>query len=117
MAYEPTVWKEGDVITAERMNRLEQGVKNEQTGPKGDKGETGETGPAGPKGDKGDTGAAGPKGDKGETGETGPKGDPGAGLTGSAATVAKLTTETTADLKNKVNEMITALISRGVFKG
>lgn len=35
MAYEPTVWKDGDVITAEKMNKLEQGVKNEQVGPQG----------------------------------------------------------------------------------
>ena len=33
MSYEPTVWKDGDVITAEKMNKLEQGVKNEQVGP------------------------------------------------------------------------------------
>lgn len=35
MAYEPTVWKDGDVITADKMNKLEQGVKNEQVGPQG----------------------------------------------------------------------------------
>lgn len=35
MAYEPTVWKDGDVITAEKMNKLEQGVKNEQVGAPG----------------------------------------------------------------------------------
>ena len=65
MAYEPTVWKDGDVITAEKMNKLEQGVKNEQVGPqgpKGDKGDTGEQGPQGEKGDKGDTGASGKDG-------------------------------------------------------
>lgn len=27
MAYEPTDWNEGDIITAERMDKLEQGVK------------------------------------------------------------------------------------------
>lgn len=46
MSYEPTVWKDGDVITAEKMNKLEQGVKNEQVGPKG------EPGPTGAKGDR-----------------------------------------------------------------
>ena len=30
MAYTPTTWSDGDVITAEKMNKLEQGVKNEQ---------------------------------------------------------------------------------------
>lgn len=38
MAYEPTTWNKGDVITAEKMNKLEQGVANEQVGlrvPKG----------------------------------------------------------------------------------
>lgn len=40
MSYEPTVWKDGDVITAEKMNKLEQGVKNEQVGPKGEPGPT-----------------------------------------------------------------------------
>lgn len=54
MAYEPTVWKDGDVITADKMNKLEQGVKNEQVGPQGPKGDPGAQGP------KGDTGAAGP---------------------------------------------------------
>lgn len=50
MAYSPTTWTTGDTITAEKMNKLEQGVANEQVGPQGPKGETG---PAG------ETGAAG----------------------------------------------------------
>lgn len=53
MTYEPTVWKDGDVITAEKMNKLEQGVKNEQVGPQGPagaKGPAGERGPQGPAG-------------------------------------------------------------------
>lgn len=54
MAYTPTTWNNDDVITAEKLNKLEQGVKNEQVGP---------AGPAGPKGEKGDPGVAGPKGD------------------------------------------------------
>ena len=44
MAYEPTTWNTGDLITAEKLNKLEQGVKNEQVGPAG---ETGAQGPAG----------------------------------------------------------------------
>lgn len=53
MAYTPTTWNNDDVITAEKMNKLEQGVKNEQVGP---------AGPAGAKGEKGDPGAQGPAG-------------------------------------------------------
>lgn len=59
MTYTPTTWSDGDVITAEKLNKLEQGVKNEQVGP---------AGAVGPKGDKGDPGAPGPKGDKGDPG-------------------------------------------------
>ena len=51
MAYEPTTWNNDDVITAEKLTKLEQGVKNEQVGP---------AGPAGPKGDPGAQGPAGP---------------------------------------------------------
>lgn len=29
MAYTPTDWKNGDIITADRLNKLEQGVSNE----------------------------------------------------------------------------------------
>ena len=47
MAYTPKEWKDGDVITKEGLNNIEQGIVNV---------------PAGPKGDKGDTGAAGAKG-------------------------------------------------------
>lgn len=50
MSYVPHVWKDGEIITAERMNALEEGVKNEQAGPQG---------PPGPKGETGKAGAAG----------------------------------------------------------
>ena len=59
MAYDPTTWQTGDVITAEKMNKLEQGVANEQVGPQGPKGDTGPEGPQGPKGDTGEAGSAG----------------------------------------------------------
>ena len=68
MAYTPTNWNTGDIITAEKLNKLEAGVENEQVGPQGPKGDTGETGPQGP---KGDTGAAGAKGDTGAQGPAG----------------------------------------------
>ena len=35
MAYTPTTWNDGDLITAEKMNKLEQGGQNEQAGPEG----------------------------------------------------------------------------------
>ena len=62
MAYTPTEWKDGDIITAERLNKLEAGVQNEQVGPQGPKGDTGATGPQGPKGGTGATGPAGADG-------------------------------------------------------
>lgn len=51
MAYTATTWNDGDLITAEKLNKLEQGVENEQIGPQGPAGATGA------KGDKGDPGA------------------------------------------------------------
>lgn len=50
MAYTPTTWNDGDLITAEKMNKLEQGVQNEQAGPQGPAGATGATGATGPAG-------------------------------------------------------------------
>lgn len=94
MAYTPTIWNDGDVITKEKLNKLEAGLA------------------AVPKGDKGDPGQ---KGEKGDPGAQGPKGDPGVGLKGTAAAVAALATE--ADLSTtvtKVNEIITQLKNRGV---
>lgn len=29
MAYTPTTWSDGDLITAEKLNKLESGVQNE----------------------------------------------------------------------------------------
>lgn len=59
MAYTPTQWNDGDLITAEKMNKLEQGVQNEQVGPQGPKGETGAQGPQGPAGAAGKMGPTG----------------------------------------------------------
>lgn len=71
MAYTPTTWSEGDLITAEKLNKLEAGVQNEQVGPRGPQGEKGAPGETGPKGPKGDTGATGAKGDTGAAGADG----------------------------------------------
>lgn len=76
MTYEPTTWSNDDVITAEKLNKLEQGVKNEQVGP---------AGPAGAKGEKGDPGPAGAKGAKGDKGDPGAQGPAGPSYTLPAA--------------------------------
>lgn len=80
MAYTPTTWQTGDLITAERLNHLEQGVANEQVGPQG---------PAGP---------AGP---------TGPQGDPGTSYT--AATTSTLgVVKQSANVAQAAGETVTA---------
>lgn len=109
MAYTPTTWSDGDVITAEKLNKLEQGVKNEQVGP---------AGPAGP------AGAVGPKGDKGDPGAQGPAGTsytlPAANKTTlggvkQMALIADLSTETGADLKNKINAILAEMKKQGIM--
>lgn len=130
MAYTPTTWNDGDVMTAEKMNKLEQGVKNEQVGPAGPAGPAGAVGPAGPagakgeKGEKGDPGVAGPKGDKGDPGAQGPAGPsytlPAANKTTlggvkQMALIADLSTETATDLKNKINAILAEMKKQGIM--
>lgn len=87
MAYTPTTWKDNDLITAERLNKLEQGVQNEQVGPQGPRGDTG---PQGPQGDPGPQGPQGETGPQGDPGPQGPQGEPGATYTLPAATTETL---------------------------
>lgn len=127
MAYTPTTWNDGDVMTAEKMNKLEQGVKNEQVGPAGPAGAVGPTGPAGAKGEKGekgDPGVAGPKGDKGDPGAQGPAGPsytlPAANKTTlggvkQMALIEDLSTETATDLKNKINAILAEMKKQGIM--
>nr|DAJ02672.1 MAG TPA: Head fiber protein [Caudoviricetes sp.] len=127
MAYTPTTWNDGDVMTAEKMNKLEQGVKNEQVGPAGPAGAVGPAGPAGAKGEKGekgDQGVAGPKGDKGDPGAQGPAGPsytlPAANKTTlggvkQMALIADLSTETATDLKNKINAILAEMKKQGIM--
>ena len=112
MAYTPTTWNNDDVITAEKLNKLEQGVKNEQVGP------------AGPKGEKGDPGVAGPKGDKGDPGAQGPAGPSYTLLAANKTTlggvkqmalIADLSTETATDLKNKINAILAEMKKQGIM--
>lgn len=106
MAYTPTTWSDGDVITAEKLNKLEQGVKNEQVGP------AGPAGAVGPKGDKGDPGAQGPAGPSytllaaNKTTLGGVK---------QMALIADLSTETGADLKNKINAILAEMKKQGIM--
>lgn len=103
MAYTPTTWSDGDVITAEKLNKLEQGVKNEQVGP---------AGPAGPAGAKGDPGAQGPAG----TSYTLPAANKTTlGGVKQMALIADLSTETGADLKNKINAILAEMKKQGIM--
>ena len=112
MAYEPTTWNNDDVITAEKLNKLEQGVKNEQVGPAGPAGPVGPAGPAGAKGEKGDPGAQGPAG----TSYTLPAANKTTlGGVKQMALIADLSTETTADLKNKINAILAEMKKQGIM--
>ena len=121
MAYEPTTWNNDDVITAEKLNKLEQGVKNEQVGPAGPAGAKGDPGVAGP---KGDPGVAGPKGDKGDPGVQGPAGPsytlPAANKTTLGGVkqmtlIEDLSTETATDLKDKINAILAGMKKQGIM--
>lgn len=106
MAYTPTTWSDGDVITAEKLNKLEQGVKNEQVGP------AGPAGAVGPKGDKGDPGAQGPAGPS----YTLPAANKTTlGGVKQMALIADLSTETTTDLKNKINAILAEMKKQGIM--
>lgn len=56
MAYTKKDWKTGDIITADEINRMEQGIYDADTRTM-TPGPAGADGAAGAKGDKGDTGA------------------------------------------------------------
>lgn len=100
MAYTPTTWSDGDVITAEKLNKLEQGVKNEQVGP---------AGPAGPKGDPGAQGPAGQSYTLPAANKT------TLGGVKQMALIADLSTETGADLKNKINAILAEMKKQGIM--
>ena len=100
MAYTPTTWSDGDVITAEKLNKLEQGVKNEQVGP---------AGPAGPAGAKGDQGAQGPSYTLPAANKT------TLGGVKQMALIADLSTETATDLKNKINAILAEMKKQGIM--
>lgn len=125
MAYEGHDWQNDEVITADRLNAMEDGIERGNSDgvtsvtvstldagasatasvsggvltlgiPRGDKGEKGDTGAQGPKGDPGAAGAKGDKGDPGSAGAKGDKGDPGAaGAAGLGVKAIALTTDST----------------------
>lgn len=106
MAYEPTTWNNDDVITAEKLNKLEQGVKNEQVGP------AGPAGPAGAKGEKGNPGAQGPAGPS----YTLPAANKTTlGGVKQMALIEDLSTETATDLKDKINAILAEMKKQGIM--
>ena len=106
MAYTPTTWNNADLITAEKLNKLEQGVKNEQVGPAGPAGAVGPAGPAGP---AGAVGPAGPSYTLLAANKT------TLGGVKQMALIADLSTETTTDLKNKINEILAEMKKQGIM--
>ena len=99
MAYQKHTWQNDEVISAERLNAIENGIAEIELtpGPKGEKGEAGpqgpqgEVGPAGPQGPQGEVGPAGPQGPQGEAGPAGPQGEQGPqGPQGADAVINKL---------------------------
>lgn len=113
MAYQKHTWQNDEVISAERLNAIENGISEIELtpGPQGATGPKGDTGAQGPKGDRGETG---PQGPKGEVGPAGPQGEKGAdavinklnkvdALAGEAdaATIVTAFNNLIADLKEK----------------
>lgn len=91
ISYVKTTWNEGDLITSEKLNKIENALEtiSSQEPLRGEKGEQGEQGIPGEKGEKGDpftyedftpeqlTSLKGEKGEQGLRGEKGEKGDKG----------------------------------------
>ena len=92
MSYEKQNFVKGQILKADHLNHMEDGIAAAAVGVQGPKGDKGDVGPQGPKGDTGATGPEGPQGiqgpqgeqgiqgvqgPKGDTGETGPQGPQG----------------------------------------
>lgn len=140
MAYTPTTWETGDLITAEKMNKLEQGVQNEQVGPAGKDGAAAGFGTPAATVDA-NTGtpsvtvsASGPdaakvftfqfknlKGEKGDSGTQGPAGPsytlPAANPTtlGGVKQAAAVVDAAAAPTKEEFNALLTSLRNAGIL--
>ena len=109
MAYQKHTWQNDEVISAERLNAIENGISEIELtpGPQGATGPKGDTGAQGPKGDRGETGPQGSKGEvgpagpQGEQGLQGPKGEKGEAGEADAATIVTAFNNLIADLKAK----------------
>lgn len=77
MSYVKQNFVKGQVLKAEHLNHMEDGIAAAAIGIQGPKGDKGDVGPQGPKGEKGDSGEKGEKGEKGDTGHVGPQGPKG----------------------------------------
>ena len=125
--YTPTTWAKGDLITAEKLNKNEKGIKAATDGVRALQSATASASalgagvaptvtfngsawsfgiPAGAKGEKGDAGAQGPAG---PAGATGPAGKNGAGVKSLVINIdaAKNTVSGTATLTNSSSVAIT----------
>lgn len=123
MAYQKHTWQNDEVISAERLNAIENGIsKIELTpGPQGATGPKGDTGAQGPKGEKGEAGPQGPQGEVGPAGPQGPQGE--VGEKGADAVINKLnkvdalTVEsvTTQEIATAFNNLIADLKAKGLM--
>lgn len=77
MSYEKQNFVKGQILKADHLNHMEDGIAAAAVGVQGPKGDKGDVGPQGPKGDKGDTGPAAEL-------------DPTLSLSGKAADAAKV---------------------------
>lgn len=125
--YTPTTWAKGDLITAEKLNKNEKGIKAATDGVRALQSATASASalgagvaptvtfngsawsfgiPAGAKGEKGDAGAQGPAG---PAGATGPAGKNGAGVKSLVINIdaAKNTVSGTATLTDSSSVAIT----------
>lgn len=103
MAYQKHTWENGELITHDKLNNIEDGITNIELTP----------GPAGPTGPQGAKGATGPKGDKGDTGPAGPKGADA--VINKLNKVDALTAESasTQDIATAFNNLIADLKAKG----